>query len=33
MGQDVPYVGWRPGSHVGYSLNESLGLGIQWGRE
>jgi len=30
--QDTPYIGWRPADHVGYSLNESFGLGIQWGR-
>ena len=33
MGQDVPYAGWRRSEHIGYSLNESFGLGIEWGRE
>lgn len=29
---NTPYAGWRPSVHVGYPLNESLGLGIQHGR-
>ena len=33
MGQDMPYAGWRRSEHIGYSLNDSFGLGIQWGRE
>jgi len=33
MGQDTPYAGWRRSDHVGYSLNDSFWLGIQWGRE
>ena len=28
----TPYAGWRPSEHVGYPLNDSLGIGIEHGR-